>query len=156
MKSMSSLSMGSGGQLVGSLEMAWREGEVAVRHLGATVAVCMHLTSSKGMSLGCMGTWAPVLLDTNTFLTQSHPSTASSTVSFRGMVFPPRTAWSVVITTLAEAVEVEEESGTVKLQNEYLPISQLLLLTIKDPISQRFCTESCKNNTVKKKKKKKS
>ena len=91
-----------------------------MRHLGATAAVCMHLTSSKGMSLGCMGTWAPVLLDTNTFLTHSHPSTASSTVSFRGMVFPPRTAWSVVITTLAEAVEVEEESGTVKLQNEYL------------------------------------
>ena len=118
--------MGSGGQLVGSLEMAWREGEVAVRHLGATVAVCMHLTSSKGMSLGCMGTWAPVLLDTNTFLTHSHPSTASSTVSFRGMVFPPRTAWSVVITTLAEAVEVEEESGTVKLQNEYLCISQIM------------------------------
>ena len=81
-----------------------------MHHPGATAAVCMHLTSSIGMSLGCMGTWAPVLLDTNTFLTQSHPSTASSTVSFRGMVFPPRTAWSVVITTLAEAVEMEEES----------------------------------------------
>ena len=78
-------------------------------HPGATTAVCMHLTSSMGMSLGCMGTWAPVLLDTNTFLTQSHPSTASSTVSFRGMVFPPRTAWSVVITTLAEAMEEESE-----------------------------------------------
>ena len=114
MKSMSSLSMGSGGQLVGSLEMAWREG-VAVCHPGATTAVCVHLTSSMGMSLGCMGTWAPVLLDTNTFLTQSHPSTASSTVSFRGMVFPPRTAWSVVITTLAEAVEEEEESEAVKI-----------------------------------------
>ena len=116
MKSMSSLSMGSGGQLVGSLEMAWREG-VAVCHPGVTTAVCVYLTSSMGMSLGCMGTWAPVLLDTNTFLTQSHPSTASSTVSFRGMVFPPRTAWSVVITTLAEAVEeeVEEESEVVKI-----------------------------------------
>lgn len=97
-----------------------------MRHLGATAAVCMHLTSSIGMSLGCMGTWAPVLLDTNTFLTQSHPSTASSTVSFRGMVFPPRTAWSVVITTLAEAVEVVEGSGTVKIRNEYLRISQIM------------------------------
>jgi len=72
-----------------------------VNHLGARV--CMCLTSSIGMSLECMGTWAPVLLETNTFLTQSHSSTASSTISLRGIIFPPRTAWSVVITTLAEA-----------------------------------------------------
>ena len=61
------------------------------------------------MSLCVMGTSAPVLLDTSTLFTHSQPCTASSTILFRGMIFPPRTPSSAVTTTHAEA-ENEKKS----------------------------------------------
>ena len=74
------------------------------------------VTSSRGMSLLVMGTLAPVLSETNTFSTQSQSWTALSTVSFSGIIFPPRIPSSVVITTLAEAErerERERERGAL-------------------------------------------
>ena len=71
-------------------------------------------TSSNWISLSYIGTSAPVLLDTNTFFTHSHPWTASSTTVLRGMVFPPRMASSAVITTLASADRENEKQKKVR------------------------------------------
>lgn len=61
------------------------------------------ITCSIGMSLPYIGTVAPVLWATNTCFTQSHPSTASSTIAFSGIILPSRTASLAVITVFAWA-----------------------------------------------------
>ena len=61
------------------------------------------ITCSMGMSLPYIGTVAPVLWATNTCFTQSHPSTASSTIAFSGIILPSRTASLAVITVFAWA-----------------------------------------------------
>ena len=79
------------------------------------------MTSSSRMSLWFIGTSAPVLLDTNTFLTHSQPCTASSTILFRGIVLPPLTASSAVTTTLAEAEE-EAQLHIIQTIQKCLPV----------------------------------
>ena len=69
-----------------------------------------------------MDTSAPVLCETKTVSISGHWATASSTVFFKGIRFPPRTPSSAVIRTFAPAKRNRKNQDLV--QNNYLNIIQ--------------------------------
>ena len=126
MKSSSSLSRGSGGQTLDSLDMAWVDETIPLTNTTSQRPMTPQLTSSSQTSLpACMLTSAPVLFITKTLLTPPTSLTASSTVAFSGMVFPPRTPSSAVTTTSAAAKGggTRQEGGVCVICNDTLTMS---------------------------------
>src|SRR5258707_10591758 len=95
---------------------------------------CLLLSSSSQKSRPCrMGTSLSVRWTTNTFSTRDRPSTAWSTVCFKGIFRPPRSPSLAVKTTLQPASRMRSEEHTSELQSRQYLVCRLLLDKKKVP-----------------------
>ena len=125
MKRWSSLSSGSGGQVVDSLDIAYYNNThtvtIRIQH-----SFLDNLTSCSCTSLpDFMLTLPPVLLATYTLFTvSSNPSMALSTISFSGNTLPPLIPWSEVITMLADAEKKKKIDKNKNTTRTWLGLNQ--------------------------------
>ncbi len=92
-----------------------KSGSSAAIHSTGQVERCREVSSSSHRSRpSSMGTSLSVRRTTKTFSTRDRPSTALSTVAFRGMRLPPRRPSLAVKTTLQPASRMRSRSDSAE------------------------------------------